>query len=216
MRPRRVLFLRRLPRRLYVSPHRITAFWTGLGRRVRAPGAAALRELRAGQFSDVVDIGLAGALDPELRGGDLVLSATEVPFDTGQALSLRRRPDAARAVRGLAEARGVRLQQAPVLTHERPVLSRRDRLAWFGRTGCAAVQMEHAWAVQRLQSLLPAAVFGRLCFTHLVLISDAVPAAGGWRQSAGCALGALRALGAFASQRAIRRLRRDFLERWLS
>jgi len=210
---RGVLFLRSLPRRPALSPQRVTVFRIGFGRRLRKPPAALLQRLRAGAYSDVVDIGIAGALDPGLREGDLVLSTLEVPFDSPEPLEPRRRPEICEVTRRLAQGRGVALKQAPVLTHERPVLSRRDRLAWFERTGAAAVQMEHAWAVQLLASLLPAPVFRGLRFTHLVLISDAVPAGEG--SLASLRAGA-RAWAAYVSQRGIRRLRRDFLLQWLT
>ena len=142
---RSVLFLRALPRRIAAgnpppwAPLRIEVFWIGFGRRVRAPGAALLARMRSGEFSDVVDVGVAGALDPRLERGDLVLSTVEVPSDSREPLSPRRRPGVLRVARRLASQRGVALRSAPVLTHSAPVLSRRDRLDWLERTGCAAV-----------------------------------------------------------------------------
>lgn len=213
MSARSVLLLRSLPRRPCVSPHRITVFRIGLGRRLRVPRPILLERLRSGAFSDVLDIGIAGALDPGLERGDLVLSTSEVCFDSEQTLAPRRRPEAVRVARQLARERGVSLRAARILTHERAVLSRQDRLAWFERTGCAAVQMEHAWAVQLLRSLLPAAVFRGLRFTHLVMISDAVPAGHGRLEQV---RSGLRALCAYLFQTDVRRLRRDFLQRWLA
>jgi hypothetical protein len=222
--PRSVLFLRSLPGRgrsghpaagtsFRLGPHLITVFWIGFGRRPRSPGEILLERLRSGSFTDVVDIGIAGALDPALRRGDLVLSTLEIPFDRSESLRLCRRAELRWVALSLARERGVALSRAAVLTHERPLLSRQDRLAWFERTGCAAVQMEHAWGLQLLRSLLPAPVFSGLCFTHLVMISDAVPAGEGWLPEL---YSGAQALGAYLYQRGIRRLRRDFLHRWLA
>jgi hypothetical protein len=77
--PRKILFLRpvRLPvgaseflepderrgqRSGCVGPHTITVFWIGFGRHPRLPGAALSERLRSGASTDVVDIGIAGAL----------------------------------------------------------------------------------------------------------------------------------------------------------
>ena len=218
--PRNILFLRpvRLPvgggrRSGRVGPHAITVFWIGFGRRPRLPGAALGERLRSGAFTDVVDIGIAGALDPRLKRGDLVLSTMDLPFDSREPLDLRRRPELRLVAEALAQQRGVSLSEAGILTHAKPVLSRRDRLAWFEQTGCAAVQMEHAWGVRLLHQLVPDAVFHGLCFTHLVMISDAVPAGDGRLQEM---FSAVQALAAYTVQRGIRQLRMEFLRGWLA
>jgi hypothetical protein len=188
-------------------------FWIGFGRRPRLPGTALAERLRSGAFTDVVDIGIAGALDPQLQRGDLVLSTLDRPFDSHEPLDLRRRPELRLVAEALAQEWGVSLNQAGILTHEKPLFSRRDRLAWFEQTGCAAVQMEHAWGIQLLRQLMPSPVFRGICFTHLVLISDAVPASDCRLQEM---LSVGKALAAYTAQRRIRRLRTDFLRLWLA
>ncbi|MBN1836407.1 MAG: hypothetical protein JW820_11190 [Spirochaetales bacterium] len=219
----------------------IACFWIGFGTRVRVPGAGLLGRLRDGTIREVVDIGCAGALDPSMRRGDLVLSSDDVPVDTGKPLRLVRNPDARSIAGKVAEAWGVTLAVAPILTHERAVLSREERLALFERTGCAAVQMEHAWFLRLLEQLVPAAIFGSLRFTHLVLITDSVPRPSGREDgpasgprnspgrsgragaggSGGTRTETLRASWdairgyAFPGRRGIGSLRREFLRRWL-
>jgi hypothetical protein len=188
-------------------------FWIGFGRRPRRPKTILAERLRSGAFTDVVDIGIAGALDPQLRRGDLVLSTLDLPFDSREPLDLRRRPELRLVTESLAQERGVSLKEAGILTHEKPVFSRRDRLAWFEQTGCAAVQMEHAWGLQLLRQFMPSPVFCGIYFTHLVMISDAVPASDGRLQEM---LSVGQALAAYTVQRRIRRLRTDFLRLWLA
>ena len=44
---------------------------------MRVPGPRLLERIRGGAVTDIVDIGCAGALDPSLRRGDLVLFYTD-------------------------------------------------------------------------------------------------------------------------------------------
>ena len=194
---------------------RITCFWIGFGRRVRAPGPGLLERLRDGSIEDVLDIGCAGALDPSLRRGDLVLSSDDLPFDTAAPLEVRRSPAAYGIACQAAECRNAALHVAPVLTHERAILRREERLGLFGQTGCAAVQMEHAWFLELLQSLLPETAFRRLRVTHLALITDAVPRQDGGWERARAAWDAIRGY-ALPGPQGILSLRREFLRRWLS
>jgi len=199
----------------YLGGRRITCFWIGFGRGVRAPGPGLLERLRDGSIEDVLDVGCAGALDPSLRRGDLVLSSDDLPFDAGAPLEVQRRPAAREIARLAAESRNAALHVAPVLTHERAILAREERLRLFEQTGCAAVQMEHAWFLELLQSLLPETAFRRLRVTHLVLITDAVPRQdGGWER----ARAAWDAISGYAlpGRGGIVSLRREFLRRWLS
>ena len=152
----------------------ITCFWIGMGRRVRMPGPRLLRRIREGAITEIVDIGCAGALDPSLHRGDLVLSSEDLASDGRAVLRLRRTPALYSLLQGVAADRGVGLRSAPVLTHDRFVAGRDERIALFDRTGCAAVQMEHVWFLRLLQSQA-ADCFEKIRVTHLVLITDAVP-----------------------------------------
>jgi hypothetical protein len=192
----------------------VTCFWVGFGRKVRAPGPGLLERLRGGAVADILDIGCAGALDPSLRRGDLVLSSADIPFDTGTPLELRRRPEMRGIARALADRRGTALRAEPILTHERAVLAREARLKLFEQTGCAAVQMEHVWFLRLLQSLLPEPVFRALRVTHLGLITDAVPEAKTRWGTERSAWDAIRGYAA-AGSGGIVSLRREFLMRWL-
>jgi hypothetical protein len=197
----------------WVGRHPVSCFWIGLGRRVRVPGPRLLERLRDGSIADLVDVGCAGALDPSLRRGDLVLSREDVAFDTGRPVGVSRRPEVEALARKLAEARGAAFRVAPILTHERAILDREARLELFHRTGCAAVQMEHAWLLRLLQSLLPEPVFRGLQVTHLTLITDAVPGRTGRRAVLRSGWDATR--GYLAPERSgIASLRRELLTAW--
>jgi hypothetical protein len=192
----------------------LTCFWVGLGRRVRTPGPELLRRLRDGSIAEMLDIGCAGALDPGLRQGDLLLSTDDLPFDAAAPVPVHRRPEPAGLVQEVAARRGVGFRRAGILTHERAVLRRAERLLLFEHTGCGAVQMEHAWFLLRLRSLLPEACFARLRVTHLVLITDAVPAFDGRRDTVTAAWDAVRGYGFQGGRGGIASLRRDLLSRW--
>jgi purine-nucleoside phosphorylase len=185
-----------------------------MGRRVRVPGRQLLEKIRAGSITEIVDIGCAGALDPSLRKGDLVLSNEDVAFDSTALPCVGCDPSPYPFLREVAADRGVSLRHAPILTHERFVASRDERIALFDRTGCVAVQMEHAWFLQLLQSMTAAECFEKIRVTHLVLITDTVPGSSrrmaafrsGWDALVGYAL-PLGSAGIMA-------LRREVLNRW--
>ena len=192
----------------------ITIFWIGMGRRVRVPGPQLLERIRGGAITEIVDIGCAGALDPSLRRGDLVLSSDEVAFDGTASPRVRRVPAVHSILQGVAADRGVSLRRAPVLTHERFVASREERIELFDRTGCVAVQMEHAWFLQLLRSMTAAECFQKIRFTHLVLITDAVPRTTATTATVGSAWDALVAYALPIGGGGVMSLRREVLSGW--
>jgi len=194
----------------------ITCFWIGMGRRVRLPGRELLEGLRRGATTEIVDIGCAGALDPGLERGDLVLSSDDIAFDSAVPVAVHRRPELEVILQEVAAGRGVKLRRAPILTHERFVSSRADRVGLFERTGCAAVQMEHVWFLQLLQTLLPAHRFEQLRVTHLVFITDAVPRSGSRRETARSNWDALTGYAFPGGGKGIMSLRREVLNLWSS
>jgi hypothetical protein len=192
----------------------ITCFWIGMGRRVRLPGRELLEGLRRGATAEIVDIGCAGALDPGLERGDLVLSSDDIAFDSAVPLAVRRRPGLEVILREVAAGRGVNLRRAPILTHERFVSRRADRIELFERTGCTAVQMEHVWFLQLLRRLLTADRFDKIRVTHLVLITDAVPRSGSRGATARSNWDALTGYAFPGGSGGIMSLRREVLNLW--
>ena len=197
-----------------VGERKITSFWIGLGRDVRLPGGELLERLRQGAIEEIVDIGRAGALDPSLRRGDLVLSSDDLTFDAAVPLGVRRRSGLGSLLQEVAACRDAALKVAPILTHERFISDRNTRIELFERTGCAAVQMEHAWFLQRLQALLPAESFEQLRVTHLVLITDAVPLSNSRRATARTRREALVGYLLPWGGNGIASLRKEVLSRW--
>jgi len=195
----------------------ITSFWIGLGRAVRAPGRQLLERIRAGVITEIIDIGCAGALDPALSRGDLVLSNREVAFDRAApaaARFARRGPQLRSLLLDVAKQRGVHLNIAPILTHERFVGSREERIELFEQTGCMAVQMEHLWFLELLQSLTSADCINNIRITHLALITDAVPGGSGGMASVRSAWKALSGYALPGGGAGIMSLRREVLRRW--
>jgi hypothetical protein len=197
-----------------VGERDFASFWIGMGRRVRMPGRQLLQRLREGGITDIVDIGCAGALDTALRRGDLVLSSADFPFDAAVPIGVHRRGGLDSLLQDVAASRGVRLHAAPVLTHERFISSRAERIELFERTGCAAVQMEHAWFLQLLQTLLPVDRYEKIRVTHLVLITDAVPRSTGRMASARSWRDALVGYLLPGGRDGIASLRRQVLSSW--
>lgn len=197
-----------------VGERSITSFWIGLGRGVRLPGGELLERLRQGAIEEIVDIGCAGALDPALKRGDLVLSSDDLTFDAALPLGVHRRAGLGSLLQEVAACRDAVLKVAPILTHERFISDRNTRIELFERTGCAAVQMEHAWFLQRLQALLPAHRFEQLRVTHLVLITDAVPLSNSRKATARTRREALVGYLLPGGGNGIASLRKAVLSRW--
>jgi len=200
--------------RSLVGGRNMTAFWIGLGRGVRLPGLELLERMGEGAIEEIVDIGCAGALDPALRRGDLVLSSDDLDFDAAIPLGVRRRAGLGSLLQEVAARRGVGLRVAPILTHERFIADRNARIELFERTGCAAVQMEHAWFLQGLRQLLPAERFEEIRVTHLVLITDAVPLSNSRRATARSLRHALAGYLLPGGKGGIASLRREVLGSW--
>jgi hypothetical protein len=185
-----------------------------MGRRVRIPGQRLLDRIRGEAITEIIDIGCAGALDPELRRGDLVLSSDDIPFDGSAPVSVDRRPELLSWLHNVAANRGVALRHAPILTHERLISRRDERIGLCESTGSVAVQMEQVWFLQLLQSLLAGHCLDNIRFTHLVMITDAVPRATGPLAAAFSAWDALNGYTFTGAKRGIASLRRDILSRW--
>lgn len=198
-----------------VGERSITCFWIGMGRRVRVPGRRLVERIREGAVAEIVDIGCAGALDPSLRRGDLVLSSRDISLDGGAEPVVHRRPELCSLLQEVAAGRGVGFRRAPILTHERFVAGREERTGLFHGTGCAAVQIEHLWFLRLLRSLLGAAPFKRIRVTHLVLITDAVPRSTDRMATVRSAWDALTGY-AFPGGGGITSLRREVLTHWPS
>jgi purine-nucleoside phosphorylase len=181
---------------------------------VRVPGRQLLERIREGAISEIVDIGCAGALDPGLRRGDLVLSSQDIAFDDAVPVAVHRRPELRSPLQAVAARRGVVLQVAPILTHERFIASRAERIELFERTSCAAVQMEHAWFLQLLKPLLTADRYEKIRITHLVLITDAVPRGTGRMAAARSTWDALSGYAFTGGSAGMMSLRREVLSSW--
>lgn len=100
--------------------------------------AAALAALDPNDFGAVISFGVAGALAPDLRVGDVVLAegivsdGTFLPSDTAWAAAWRTRLNAA----------GHRTIRGTIAGVDRPAMTAGDKRALRTQTGAAAVDME--------------------------------------------------------------------------
>lgn len=154
----------------------VTFFFPGFGKRIRKIPQSVVDCINAGQITDVVDFGAAGALDCDMQVGDVVFSTAEICSDDGWTFYPSCRPNAQLAAMEIAVQCGFRFFEGPILTSSKIVARRAERLALKERFGAIAVQMEHAWFVRELENLVNRDAFTKLCFTHIELICDAVPA----------------------------------------
>ncbi len=194
--------------------HRITFYFPGVGTRLRRPHPDLISRINTGQISDIVDVGGAGALDPRLNRGDLVLSSKDICIDNSQPLPVKRRAEIEGILETLADRRQVVFLTGRILTHYNLILSRTRRLELFKETGCSVVQMEHCWFLRALKEWVHPEAFSSLHVTHAEMVSDAVPKSNNalsslfefWHVINTCVL---------FNQRRLGRLKSEVLELWL-
>ena len=197
-----------------VAGHRITFYLPGVGTRLRRPHPDLISRINTGQISDIVDVGGAGALDPRLNRGDLVLSSKDICIDNSQPLPVKRRAEIEGILATLADRRQVLFLTGRILTHYNLILSRTRRLELFKETGCSVVQLEHCWFLRALQEWVHPEAFSSLHVTHVEMVSDAVPKSNNalsslfefWHVINTCVL---------FNQRRLGRLKSEVLELWL-
>lgn len=156
--------------------HKVTFFFPGYGKTLAKNILADIAcAINAGEISDIVDFGGAGALDRGLRMGDLILSCGEICDDATEFCSLQRRPETVSIVQKMALEAQHEFWCGKILTSSRIVAKRQDRLDWCHKTKTVAVQMEHGWLLRRIQQAVNPKAFERLRVTHVELIIDQVP-----------------------------------------
>lgn len=197
-----------------LAGHEITFFFPGYGRKIRTPHPALITKLNSGQITDIVDIGGGGALDPELQRGDFVLSTGEILSDSLQPLTLQRRDEVRAVAKQLAQKHEARFFEGTIFTSAAIIGSRSARLRLREQTGCAVVQMEHAWFLQALQQVMNPQAFRKLYVTHLEIVIDPVPRGDGWREGVGQFFRAMDYC-VLRNQQHLGKLKAEFLKWWL-
>ncbi|MCP4694957.1 MAG: hypothetical protein GY859_43415, partial [Desulfobacterales bacterium] len=158
-----------------VAGREITFFFPGLGKKIRRPHPSLVEKLASGRITDIVDIGGGGALDPNLRRGDLVLSAGDVLHGSDRPMKTRQRGEMRAIGQLLAKKNGRAFYERKILTSGKVVLSRKKRIDLFEKTGCAVVQMEHCRFLRLLQKAAPPGAFNNLYVAHMEIVADVVP-----------------------------------------
>jgi purine-nucleoside phosphorylase len=153
---------------------KVTFFYPGYGQRIRKIPDSIVSRINRGEITDIVDIGAGGALNPQLQIGDLVLSTEDYSID-GEALRVKRRPEAEQIAKKLADDRGLGFYKGKILTTRDIVHGREERLRLHEELECAVVQMEHFWFANALKKAVSREAYDNLYFTHIELISDEVP-----------------------------------------
>ena len=158
----------------HYAGHDITFLFLGYGKKQRIPHPSIVEKLNSGKITDIVDIGGAGALDPTLKRGDLILSTEDIPFDTLQPLKVRRRKEIQSIVQTLASKKHRRFFEKNILTSSKIIVSKKERIALYNQTQCSIVQMEHCWFLQALQNVVEPQSFSNLYITHIEIVADVV------------------------------------------
>ena len=116
---------------------------TGIGR-TAAGRAAALLTRTPRPRSGMLSLGFAGALDPRLRAGDVVVASSFVPAGPPAPPGPLGPSAAAALVRGA----GGPAAAGALLTVDRPLLRAAEKRRARSETGASAVDMEGAWIAE--------------------------------------------------------------------
>jgi hypothetical protein len=154
--------------------HKVIFFFPGYGNHTRRIPDDIVRGINSGEISDIVDFGAGGALNPALKVGDLFLSEGEVCCN-GSELLTKTRPGTEQIVRRMARDLGRNFHKGKILTADKIVSSRSERLKYFEELNAGVVQMEHYWFVDMLKRIVDPKAFEDLHFTHIELVADEVP-----------------------------------------
>lgn len=159
---------------IHYAGHDITFLFPGYGKRQRIPHPDIIEKLNSGMITDIVDIAGGGALDPELKRGDLILSSEDIPLDTLQPLQVRRREEIKNIVQTLANEKKRHFFERKILTSDEIITSREKRIALYEQTQCSIVQMEHCWFLRALRNIMDPRSFRKLYVTHVEIVADVV------------------------------------------
>lgn len=155
--------------------HGVVFFFPGYGEKIRTIPSKIINDINTGVISDIVDVGAGGALDPQLKVGDLVVSDGEVSVDGEVFPGQRSRTEVETIVKVLADEFGSAYYKQTMVTTNKIIASRTDRLNLFERTGAGVVQMEHRWFLERIKSLVAPEIFSAIHVSHVEMIADEVP-----------------------------------------
>jgi len=157
-----------------IRGHKVIFFFSGYGNHTRRIPDDIVRGINSGEISDIVDFGAGGALNPELKIGDLFFSEGETCCN-GSELLMEARPETEQIVRKMAMDLGVNFHKGKILTADKIVSSRSERLKYFEKLNAGVIQMEHYWFVDRLRRIVDPKAFDNLHFAHIELVVDEVP-----------------------------------------
>ncbi len=155
--------------------HNITFLFPGIGKKQKIPHKNIIHRINSGLITDIVDVGGGGALDPQLKKGDIILSSNDVPSDTMEPIKVKRRKVIKNIVKKIADKRESRFYERNILTSDRLAGKRDTRLKLFNKTRCSVVQMEHCWFLRSLAKRMSSQSLYGLYVTHIEVITDEVP-----------------------------------------
>ncbi len=153
----------------------ITFFFPGCGKRLRTPHPSIIEKLDSGRITDIVDIGGGGALDPNLKRGDLVLSAGDVLQGSSRPMKVGKRKEMKTIVGTLAARNKRAFYERKILTSEKVIASRKKRIELLEKTGCSVVQMEHCRFIRLLKKAMAPGSFRNVRVTHVEIVADVAP-----------------------------------------
>ncbi|MDQ7022424.1 MAG: hypothetical protein Q9M97_02660 [Candidatus Gracilibacteria bacterium] len=155
--------------------HNVTFFFPGYGKKQRILSDEIIGKIENGEITDIVDVGMGGALDPDLKMGDFVFGKGDITIENNEPISENIRPNAEEIFRKIAEENGRGFYNSKILTTEKIIGPKKDRIELFKKTGAKIVQMEHIWFIEQIKNKLSEDAFKKLYITHLEIVSDEVP-----------------------------------------
>ncbi len=157
------------------SNHEVTFFFPGYGKKQRILWDEIIAKIESWEITDIVDIWMWGALDPSLIMWDFVFGEWDITMNNNTPITKNIRWGAEEIFKKMAEENGRNFYSSKILTTEKIISAKKERVELFEKSWAKIVQMEHIWFVEQIKSKISKEAFERLFITHLEIVSDIVP-----------------------------------------
>lgn len=155
--------------------HDVTFFFPGYWTKQRTLSNEIIEKIESWEITDIVDIWMWWALDPNLKIWDFIFWEWDITRENNSPITENIRSNAREIFEKIAKENNRNFYSSKILTTEKIIWPKKDRIELFEKTWAKIVQMEHVWFVGQIKKRISKEAFEKLFITHLEIVSDEVP-----------------------------------------